>query len=102
MNTGKGRNYSIRYLYNAYYYIMALPHEIRITNVTRDGVRSPERMAMEAVVVREYLFHNQNRGSETNQNVTKTPLRTEAPPAEPINPGKHVIPVDMSNIEDSE
>jgi hypothetical protein len=99
VNTGKGRNYSIRYLYNAYYYVMSLPHEIRITNVTTNGVRSPERMAEEAFIVREYLFHNQNRGNVTNQNVTKTPQRTETPPIEPINPGKYTIPVDMSTIE---
>lgn len=98
VNTGKGRVYSIRYLYRAFYYVVALPKEVRVTNVTNGGVRSPERMAMHAVICREYIFHQQNRGDKTNQNVSKTPQRVEAAPQESINPNKFEIPVDMSTI----
>lgn len=101
-DTGKGRIYSIRYLYKAYYYVVALPKEVRITNVTEGGVRHPERMPMHAIVVREYIFHNQNRGSKTNQNVTKSPERVVQAPVEPINPNSPFIPVDMSNFKDDD
>lgn len=101
-NTGKGRIYSVRYLYKAFYYIVALPKEVRITNVTTGGVRSPERMPYHAVIVREYIFHNQNKGDKLNQNKPKTPERVVQAPREQINPNKFAIPVDMSNIGDSD
>ena len=97
--TGKGRIYSIVYLYRAYYYVVALPHEIRITNVTVGSVRTPMRMAQHAVIMREYIFHNQNKGGKTNQNVPPVPQRVDAAPRESINPNQTVIPVDMSGIE---
>lgn len=98
--TGKGRIYSIRYLYKAYYYVFELPKEVRVTNVTEGGVRAPERMPYFPHVVREYVFHNQNRGSKVNQNVSKTPERVDAAPKESINPNGVVIPVDMNTIGD--
>lgn len=101
-DTGKGRIYSIRYLYRAYYYIVALPKEVRVTNVTTGGVRAPERMPYHAVIVREYIFHNQNRGEKLNQNKPKDPQRVDAAPKESINPNKFTIPVDMSTIGDSD
>lgn len=101
-DTGKGRIYSIRYLYRSFYYVVSLPKEVRVTNVTNGNVRSPERMPMHAVICREYIFHQQNRGDKTNQNVSKTPQRVEAAPQESINPNKFEIPVDMSTITDEE
>jgi hypothetical protein len=101
-NTGKGRIYSVRYLYNSFYYVVALPKEVRVTNVTSGGVRSPQRMPMHAVIVREFVFHNQNRGEKLNQNKTKTPERADAPPREQVNPNKFTIPVDMSTITEDE
>lgn len=101
-DTGKGRIYSIRYLYRAYYYVVALPKEVRVTNVTTGGVRAPERMPYHATIVREYIFHNQNKGDKINQNKPKTPERVGREPAQAVNPNKFVIPVDMSTIgEDS-
>lgn len=97
-DTGKGRVYSIRYLYRAYWYILTIPKEVRITNVTTGNERTPERMAYHAVIVREYIYHNQNRGDTKNQNKPKTPERVDAPVQESINPDKFVIPVDMSTI----
>lgn len=102
-NTGKGRIYSVRYLYRAYWYVLSIPKEVRVTNVTTGNVRNPERMAYHAVLVREYIYHNQNRGDDQNQNKPKVPGRVDAAPVESINPDKFVIPVDMSTIgEDGE
>lgn len=97
-DTGKGRVYSIRYLYRAYWYVLTLPKEVRVTNVTTGNIRTPERMAYHAVVVREYIYHNQNQAGSQNQNKTKTPQRADATPQENISPDKFVIPVDMSTI----
>lgn len=96
--TGKGRIYSVRYLYKAFYYIVALPKEVRITNVTVGGVRGPERMPYHAIIQREYIFHNQNRGDKLNQNKPATPERAAPVVEESINPNKYVIPVDMGSI----
>jgi hypothetical protein len=98
-DTGKGRIYSIRYLYRAYYYVVALPKEVRVTNVTTGGIRSPERMPIFASIMREYVFHNQNRGDKLNQNKPLDPQRAAASPTESTNvtPG---ISVDMSAIGD--
>lgn len=101
-DTGKGRIYSIRYLYKAFWYITALPKEIRITNVTTDGERKPERMPYHAMVVREYVFHQRNRGEQSNQLKPKDQARTGKAPVEPINPGKYPIKVDMTAIDDGE
>lgn len=101
-NTGKGRIYSIRYLYKAFYYVLSLPKEIRITNVTVGGVRSPQRMPMYAIIMREYIFHNQNRGDKLNQNKPADPQRVNAAPTEPANFGKNEINVDMQNFYDAE
>lgn len=98
--TGKGRIYTIRYLYKAYWYITALPKEVRITNVTEGGVRAPSRMPYYAVIVREYIFHNQNRGDVNNQLKSKTPKRVDKGPVESINSSKPVINVDMTDYED--
>lgn len=101
-NTGKGRIYSVRYLYKAFYYVTSIPKEVRITNVTTNGVRSPERMPMYAVIMREFIFHNQNKGDKLNQNKSKAPQREVQAPREEVNPNKSVIPVDMSGIGDTE
>ena len=102
-DTGKGRIYSVRYLYKAFYYIVGLPKEVRITNVTVGGVRGPERMPYHAVIVREYIFHNQNRGDKLNQNKSTTSERATPVVEQSINPNKFIIPVDMSSFtEDQE
>jgi hypothetical protein len=96
--TGNGRVYSVRYLYHAYWYILSLPKEVRITNVTTSGVRSPERMPYHAIVVREYIYHNQNRGDEANQLKSKDPQRENQQGPTSATPNKYFIPVDMSDI----
>jgi hypothetical protein len=102
-NTGKGRIYSVRYLYKAFYYVIGLPKEVRITNVTTGGVRGPERMPYYAQIMREYVFHNQNRGDALNQNKPAVPQRVNPVVEQNINPNKFTIPVDMNTItEDDE
>lgn len=101
-DTGLGRVYSMRYLYKAFWYVTSLPKEIRITNVSSGDTRKPERMAYHAVIVREYVYHNQNKGSETNQLESKTPERSVEKPSESINPNKFSVPVDMSAFGEDE
>lgn len=96
--TGKGRIYSIVYLYRAFYYVVALPKEVRVTNVTTGGIRRPERMAMHAIIMREYIFHDKNRGDKTNQLKPISGVRTVSAPQQSIDPGKPVIMVDMTGI----
>lgn len=102
-DTGKGRVYSLRYLYKAYWYITQLPKEVRITNVTNEnGDRVPTRAAYHAIAQREYIYHNQNKGAKTNQNKAKDPNRAVQKPVEPRNPAKYTVPVDISAIGDSD
>lgn len=99
-DTGKGRIYSIRYLYKAYWYITILLKEVRVTNVTENGVRGPSRMPYHAIAQREYIYHNQNRGDATNQNKPKDPKRVDAAPTEAQNPSKYTVPVNMDAFGD--
>lgn len=103
-DTGKGRVYTVRYLYKAHWYITALPKEVRITNISdAEGNRVPTRAAYHAIVQREYIYHNQNKGNQTNQLKPTVPERTVKAPVESTNPSKYKVPVDMSSIgEDDE
>jgi hypothetical protein len=97
VDTGKGRVYAIRYLYKAFYYVYQIMKEVRITNVTVGGVRVPARMPMFPMIVREYIYHNTNKGTPTNQNLSTTPQRVVAAPTQSIDPNKPgTIQVDMS------
>lgn len=101
--TGKGRIYSVRYLYKAFWYVTTLLKEIRISNVTYGGVRAPERMPYYINITREYIFHNQNRGDINNQLKSKTPKRVDAEPIQSTNPnGKPIINVDMRDYEEAD
>lgn len=100
--TGRGRVYSIRYLYRSYWYITILLKEVRVTNVTTNGERAPERMPYHAIAVREYVYHNQNKGDKMNQLKSKDPKRVDKEPVSSINPSKYTVPVDMSAINDEE
>lgn len=101
--TGRGRVYSVRYLYRSYWYITLLLKEVRITNITTNGERSPQRMPYHCIAQREFMFHNQNKGDKLNQLKSKDPKRVVKEPVSSINPDKYTIPVDMSTIgEDDE
>ncbi len=98
-DTGKGRIYSIRYRYRAFWYITALPKEVRITgSVDECGENAPTRAAYHAIAQREYIYHNQNKGSKTNQLKPTDPKRDQQRPVEPRNPSKYSVPVDISAI----
>lgn len=93
--TGKGRIYSIRYLYKAFHYVVSIPKEVRMTNITQGSVRVPERLAYYAVIQREYIYHSQNRGDPKNQSASSTPQRAVPEPLNTIKPGPGAISVDM-------
>jgi len=93
--TGKGRVYSIRYLYKAFHYVISLPKEVRMANITNGGIRSPERLAYYAVIQREYIYHSQARGDPKNQSQSPTPNRAVQEPLDSIKPGPGAISVDL-------
>lgn len=98
-DTKEGRVYSVRYKYRAFWYIVQLPNEIRITNVSTDGIRSPERMPYQAVVQREYVYHNKlNSQNQTIDN--KEPDRTIEAPKSNIGPNDNRVRVDVDDIDD--
>jgi len=100
--TGKGRIYSVRYRYRAYWYITQLPKEVRITGSTDEcGDSAPTRAAYHAIAQREYIYHNQNKGANTNQLKPTDPKRTVQKPVVPQNPSKYSVPVDISAIGDN-
>lgn len=70
-DTKQGRVYSIRYLYKAYWYVLSIPNEIRITNVSNGDTRSPQRMAEHAILVREYIYHQKNNGDKGQTEIPK-------------------------------
>jgi hypothetical protein len=96
--TGKGRVYSIRYLYKAFHYVVSLPKELRMTNITTNGIRIPERLAYYAVIQREYVWHSQNRPDPKNASASPTPKRSVQEPFDTIKPGPGAISVDMISI----
>lgn len=98
--TGKGRVYSVRYLYRAFHYVVSLPKEVRMTNITENGIRTPERLAYYAVIQREYIYHSQNRGDPKNQSQSTTPQRAVQEPLDGIKPLPGVISVDMVSISE--
>jgi len=82
--TGKGRVYSIRYKYRAFWYISRLLNELRITNVTKNDTRTPTRMPYHLQIQREYVYTNQNNGSLPAQVVDTTTERTVSEPTDNI------------------
>ena len=99
-DTGKGRVYSIRYRYKAYWYIVSLPKEVRMSNVTEGGIRVPERMAYNAQIQREYVWHSQNRGDPKNVSASTTPNRAVQEPLDTIKPTPGAISVDLVNFNE--
>lgn len=97
-DTKKGRPYAIRYLYNAHWYCVSIPNEVRITNVTVDGIRKPERMPYHVVIQREYVFRNQNINN-TVPPPSLEPSRAVAPKPAPVTDAKS-IQVDMAYISE--
>jgi hypothetical protein len=96
-DTKKGRVYSVRYLYKAFWYILSIPNEVRITNITNGDVRAPERMPSYAVVQREYVYQNQINSKISNLKPEETRRVREEPSSE-IDPNGTHIKVNMDDI----
>lgn len=99
LDTGKGRVYSIRYLYRAFFYVTQLVNEVRITNTTKDSERSPERLPYQVVLVREYVYHNQNN-SQTSELKPEDAKRTIEAPRSLEIPSRIKVKVNMDDFED--
>jgi hypothetical protein len=96
--TGRGRIYSIRYTYKAFWYVHTLVNEIRITN-TGDA-SSPTRLPYHATIQREYVYHQKTKGDAINSNIPKVESnRTNEPPTEPTNPQQYDVKVEIKNFE---
>lgn len=103
-DTGKGRVYGVRYLYNAHWYVLSIPKELRVGRVTEGGVRKPARMPYHAVIQREYVYHQQPNTKKNQPLVKKKedykPTRTKE---EPFETKKEVpaLNVNVSSLEES-
>ena len=97
--TGQGRVYSVRYLYKAFHYVVSLPKEVRMSNVTEGGARVAERMAYNAQIQREYVYHSQNRGDPKNTGPSKTAQKAVQEPLDNIKPNAP-INVDMTKFSE--
>jgi hypothetical protein len=99
-DTGSGRTFSCRYLYRAFYYVSSIVREVRISNVTKNGVRQSERMPQFVQLQREYLYHNINRGDETNPPPKKaTEIRQTAELPDNIQSDQGLVKVEMTDID---
>lgn len=104
-DTKKGRVYSVRYLYKAFWYVVAIPKEVRVTNITSNDVRAPERMSYHAVIQREYIYQNVNRGqnldggSGTGEIKTPDEKRIVKEPNSSDVSGNSFIKVNMDDLE---
>lgn len=99
VDTGRGRIYSIRYKYVAFWYIQQLINEVRITNT--EGSETPDRMPYHAVIQREYVYHNKNRGSKQNttEKQEKEP-RVQEEVVETTEPNGPQVKVDIRNFSE--
>lgn len=97
-DTGKGRVYSIRYGYNAHWYIASIPNEIRVTNKTEDGVRMPERGTYHASIQREYVYHNSLNKEDEQTKKDKNP-RHNIEPTETLPVEKAEVRVNISKFK---
>jgi hypothetical protein len=104
-DTKKGRVYSVRYLYKAFWYVVAIPKEVRVTNVTNGDQRVPERMSSHAVVQREYIYQNVNRGQNSDGSTGAGEVKTQdqkrivKEPESSVDPNSTIIKVNMDDFE---
>lgn len=97
--TGKGRVYSVRYKYNAHWYITDIPNEVRVIQGTEGNERKVQRMSYSAVIQREYVYYNQNHNPESTDNRQKE-KRQNKPVQQKIETiDNYKIKVDMNDIE---
>jgi len=97
--TGNGRIYSIRYKYNAHWYITEIPNEVRVIQGTIDGGdRIPQRMPYSAVIQREYVYYNQNNDINKDHGREKEVRDIEEPKQPTQTIDEYQIKVDMDDI----
>jgi len=97
--TGKGRLYGIRYTYLAFWYVQQLLNEIRVTNTSDSS--QPSRLPYHAVIQREYVYHNRNRGDSKESKDKNITNRTTEQPKENIDPNDDIyqVNVEVKNFE---
>jgi hypothetical protein len=99
-DTKAGRVYSVRYRYSAHWYIASIINEIRVGNVTENGVRKPSRMPYHAMIQREYIYHQKNNdGSNENKKEDGQPSRVSPKPDEDVEPNKYQVKVNVNTLE---
>jgi hypothetical protein len=99
-DTGKGRVYSIRYEYNAHWYITQIPNEVRVVQGTSsDGERFPQRMPYSAVIQREYVYYNQNNDIDKDHGREKEVRDIEEPKHVIETVDNYQVKVNMDDIE---
>ena len=98
-DTGKGRVYSIRYRYEAHWYIARLVNELRIGQTTENGIRKETRMPYQAVIQREYVYHNRNRGDSQNSSKESETNRTNPEPEQSTDPNSYEVKVNVNSFE---
>jgi hypothetical protein len=102
--TGKGRVYAVRYIYHAHWYVVALPNEVRIGNVTEGGVRKEERMPYQAQIVREYVYYNRQNSNKAKdyKDPKEDKKRTHPEPHFDALPGAPAVKVSMTDIAEDD
>lgn len=98
-DTGKGRVYSIRYRYEAHWYVSAVINELRIGNVTTGNQRKESRMGYQVMIQREYVYHNRNKGDDKDKDKKNETDRTKPEKPETINSNDYKVKVNVNNFE---
>lgn len=98
-DTGKGRIYSIRYRYEAHWYVAAVINELRIGNVTTGNERKESRMGYHVMIQREYVYHNRNRGDSKDTDKKTETDRTKPEQEETINSTTYEVKVNPGAFE---
>lgn len=98
-DTGKGRVYSIRYRYEAHWYIARILNELRIGKITENGERKEARLPYQVIIQREYVYHQRNRGDSQNSNKENISNRTNPEPEQSIDPNNFDVKVNVNSFE---
>lgn len=78
----RGTVCSVRFTYHPYWYVVSLPHEIRVAHTEEDflqGTHGIVRMPQMAVIQREYIFENQDNDPQAPADSNKA-RQVKAPP----------------------
>lgn len=98
-DTKKGRVYSIRYRYEAHWYVARILNELRIGRITEDGVRKEARLPYQVIIQREYVYHNRNKGNSQDSNKSEETDRTAPEPDDNIEPNDYEVKVNINSFE---